>query len=55
MDATLVTAWTQLCQTLESAFTAPTIINFLHVAGGWVLCRSRPTELDKPHEPMKRP
>jgi hypothetical protein len=43
MDATLVTAWTGLCQVLESAFTKPTFGTFLHVVSGWVLCRSRPT------------
>jgi len=43
MDATLVTGWEALCQLLASAFTKPTAITFLHVATGWVLCRSRPT------------
>ena len=43
MDATLVTAWKALCQELAPAFTAPTFITFLHIATGWVLCRSRPT------------
>src|SRR4051794_18127776 len=42
MDAELVTAWTDLCQQLAPAFTAPTPVTFLHVATGWVLCRSRP-------------
>jgi len=43
MDATLVTAWTALCQQVSAAFTAPTAMTFLHLATGWVLCRSRPT------------
>ena len=43
MDATLVTAWTALCQTLTSAFTQPTAVTFLHLVTGWVLCRSKPT------------
>lgn len=43
MDATLVTAWTAMCQLLGSAFTQPTSVTFLHIATGWVLCRSRPT------------
>lgn len=43
MDATLVTAWTALCQQLASAFTQPTSVTFLHIATGWVLCRSKPT------------
>jgi hypothetical protein len=43
MDATLVTAWKALCQMLEPAFTQPTFVTFLHVATGWVLCRSKPT------------
>jgi len=43
MDATLVTAWRALCQELTPAFSAPTWITFLHVATGWVLCRSKPT------------
>jgi hypothetical protein len=43
MDATLVTDWTDLCQLLASAFTQPTFITFIHIATGWVLCRSRPT------------
>ena len=43
MDATLVTAWTAICQQVSSAFTAPTVITFLHIATGWVLCRSKPT------------
>jgi hypothetical protein len=43
MDATLVTAWMALCQLLASAFTQPTSVTFLHIATGWVLCRSQPT------------
>jgi hypothetical protein len=43
MDATLVTGWEALCQQLASAFTQPTSVTFLHIATGWVLCRSRPT------------
>ncbi len=43
MDATLVTGWSALCQLLESAFTRPTAVTFLHIATGWVLCRSKPT------------
>jgi hypothetical protein len=43
MDATLVTGWEALCQLLGAAFTRPTAITFLHIATGWVLCRSRPT------------
>src|SRR5215203_4162907 len=42
MDAGLVTAWTNLCQQLAPAFTAPTLVTFVHLATGWVLCRSRP-------------
>ena len=42
MDATLVAAWKELCQQLAPAFTAPTLVTFLHLATGWVLCRSRP-------------
>jgi len=43
MDAALITAWKTLCQTLAPAFTTPTAITFLHIATGWVLCRSKPT------------
>jgi len=43
MDATLVTGWEVLCQLLSPAFTRPTAITFLHIATGWVLCRSKPT------------
>ena len=43
MDADLVTSWTKLCQELSPAFTRPTFVTFLHVATGWVLCRSKPT------------
>lgn len=43
MDATLVTGWEALCQLLAPAFTRPTLVTFLHIATGWVLCRSRPT------------
>jgi len=42
MDATLVAGWKDLCQQLAPAFTAPTLVTFLHLATGWVLCRSRP-------------
>ena len=43
MDATLVTGWEALCQHLAAAFTKPTFVTFLHLATGWVLCRSKPT------------
>jgi hypothetical protein len=43
MDATLVTAWKDLCQRLAPAFTEPTFVTFVHIATGWVLCRSKPT------------
>jgi hypothetical protein len=43
MDATLVTGWEALCQLLAPAFTGPTFVTFLHIATGWVLCRSKPT------------
>ncbi|MCH5373993.1 MAG: transposase [Planctomycetes bacterium] len=43
MDATLVAGWEALCQQLAPAFTRPTLVTFLHIATGWVLCRSRPT------------
>jgi len=43
MDATLVTAWKAICQELAPAFTRPTFVTFLHLATGWVLCRSKPT------------
>ena len=43
MDATLVTGWEAFCQLLGAAFTRPTFITFLHIAIGWVLCRSKPT------------
>ncbi len=43
MDATLVTGWEALCQQLAGAFTRPTFVTFLHIATGWVLCRSKPT------------
>jgi hypothetical protein len=43
MDAALVSGWEALCQLLAPAFTRPTFIAFLHIATGWVLCRSRPT------------
>ncbi len=43
MDAALVTAWKAICQDLAPAFTRPTFVTFLHIATGWVLCRSRPT------------
>jgi hypothetical protein len=43
MDATLVTAWTAICQLLAPAFTEPTSVTFVHIATGWVLCRSKPT------------
>jgi hypothetical protein len=43
MEATLVTAWTALCQLLMPAFTQPTSVTFVHIATGWVLCRSKPT------------
>ena len=43
MDATLVPGWEALCQLLASAFTRPTSVTFIHIAAGWVLCRSKPT------------
>jgi hypothetical protein len=43
MDATLVSGWQALCQLLSPAFTQPTLVTFLHIVTGWVLCRSRPT------------
>lgn len=43
MDATLVSSWEALCQLLSPAFTRPTLVTFLHIVTGWVLCRSRPT------------
>jgi hypothetical protein len=43
MDATLLTGWDALCQRLSPAFTHPTYATFLHLATGWVLCRSKPT------------
>jgi hypothetical protein len=43
MDATLVTAWTAICQLVTPAFTQPTSVTFIHLATGWVLCRSKPT------------
>jgi len=43
MDATWVAGWEALCQRLMSAFTQPTAATFLHIATGWVLCRSKPT------------
>jgi hypothetical protein len=42
MDASLVAAWQELCQLLSDAFTKPTFLSFLHLATGWVLCRSQP-------------
>jgi len=32
-----------MCQELAPAFTSPTFATFVHIATGWVLCRSRPT------------
>lgn len=43
MDATLVTVWMAICQLLAPAFTQPTSVTFVHIATGWVLCRSKPT------------
>lgn len=43
MDATLVSGWEALCQLLWPVFTRPTLVTFLHIATGWVLCRSKPT------------
>jgi hypothetical protein len=43
MDATLLAGWEALCQAVGPAFTRPTYITFLHIATGWVLCRSKPT------------
>ncbi len=44
MDAALVSGWVALCQLLAPVFTRPTFVTFLHLATGWVLCRSRPTD-----------
>lgn len=41
MDAALVAQWNALCQLLAPAFTGPTLVTFLHLATGWVMCRSR--------------
>ena len=38
-----MTAGKAICQELGPAFTRPTFITFLHLATGWVLCRSKPT------------
>ena len=43
MDATLVAGWEALGQVLGAAFTRSTFVTFLHIATGWVLCRSKPT------------
>ena len=43
MDAALVTVWRGLCQELGPAVSLPTLITFIHIATGWVLCRSKPT------------
>lgn len=43
MDAALVSGWEGLCQLLAPACTRPTLVTFLHIVTGWVLCRSRPT------------
>ena len=37
-DATLVTAWTSLCQELAPGFTAPTLLAFVHLVTGWTMC-----------------
>src|SRR4051812_11347922 len=42
MDGALIAGWKDVCQQLAPAFTAPTVVTFLHLAAGWVLCRSRP-------------
>ncbi len=41
MDATLVSAWNALCQELAPAFTTPTLLTFIHLITGWVLCPGR--------------
>src|SRR5947207_5640475 len=41
MDATLVSAWTALCQELAPACTTPTLLTFTHLLSGWVMCRGR--------------
>ena len=41
MDAPWVAAWKDRCQQLAPAFTAPTLVTFLHLATGWALCRGR--------------
>ena len=38
MDATLVTAWTSLCQEPAPGFTAPTLLTFVHLVTGWTMC-----------------
>lgn len=43
MDATLVSGWEAICQQLKAAFIQPTAVTFVHIATGWVLCRSKPT------------
>jgi hypothetical protein len=43
MDAPLVSAWTALCQALAPAFTTPTLLTFIHLVSGWVLCPGRAT------------
>src|SRR5439155_8800478 len=43
MHAALVSCWTALCQQLAPAFTRPTLVTFVHLVTGWVLCRWPPT------------
>jgi hypothetical protein len=43
MDAAMIAAWKAICQGLAPAFSQPTVAVFLHIATGWVLCRSKPT------------
>src|SRR5688572_4814274 len=38
MDATLVTAWTSLCQEPAPGFTAPTLLTFVHLVTGRTMC-----------------
>lgn len=41
MDATVVSAWNALCQGLAPVFTTPTLLSFVHLVTGWVLCPGR--------------
>lgn len=41
MDATVVSGWSTLCQAISPAFTTPTLLTFVHVVSGWVMCPGR--------------